>query len=181
MARYGTDRTVIYRVDGNVAKCVLETGKISTMETAGHCAQQVMDGYSVAVDDTGVGGGVTDRLSEQGHAIHPVNFGQAALEKDRFMNARSEMLWNLRIWLRDTGHVDLHPALRKELTTIQYKMHSSGRIQVESKDDIRKRLGKSPDKADALAIAVAGHGYAGASPIITDESWSGGGYALEGY
>jgi hypothetical protein len=181
VARYGTDRTVIYLVDGNHAYCVLETGKISTMETAGHCLQHIQAGYQMAIDDTGVGGGVTDRLIEQGYTPYPVNFGQSALEKDRFMNARSEMYWNLRIWLRDTGHVDCDPALRKELTTIQYKMHSSGRIQVESKDDIRKRLGKSPDKADALVLAVSGHGYTDIIPALYDGDWATGKSALEGY
>ncbi len=181
VARYGTDRTVVYRIDGNHAYCVHEAGKQSTMETAGHCAAQFMDGYRVSIDDTGVGGGVTDRLIELEHSPHPVNFAQKAIEETRFLNARSEMYWNLRSWLKNVGHIEPDSDLQKELTSIQYKMHSSGRIQVESKEDIRKRLGKSPDKADALALAVGGFIYGGVIAQLTDDDWSAGGSVLEDF
>jgi phage terminase large subunit len=180
VARYGTDRTVIYRIDGNSAACVHQSGKISTMETAGLCMQQIMAGYRVAVDDTGVGGGVTDRVREQGKSIGAVNFGQAAKDAEHFKNARSEMFWGLRLWLRDTGHIESDGDLRRELANLRYKMDSSGKIQVESKDDIRKRLGKSPDKADALALAVVGHVYNGTISTLTDDDWSTGRNLSEG-
>lgn len=159
VARYGNDKTVIYTIDKNIAKCFAERSGISTMEIAGMCVQLIIAGYDVAIDDTGVGGGVTDRVREMGYRIFPVNFGQSAAEKTRFMNARSEMYWEAKEWLLKTGKVENDEELKKELTTIRYSIHSSGRMVIEGKELIKKRLHKSPDKADAFVIAIAGHKY----------------------
>jgi hypothetical protein len=65
------------------------------------------------------------------------------------------MYWTLREALRN-NELALPPdaKLQAELTNIKYKLDSRGRYQIEAKDEIRKRLGRSPDRADALALAV---------------------------
>ncbi len=45
--------------------------------------------------------------------------------------------------------------VRADLSALRYMFTQDGRIQIESKDDCRKRLGRSPDRADALALAFA--------------------------
>ena len=111
----------------------------------------------MAVDADGLGAGVFDRLIELGHAVGEIRGGKTAMEPDDFVNARSEWFWNLRKRFED-GNIDIDPndtELAKQLGQIKWKMTSSGKIAVESKDEMRKRGLSSPDRADALAYAFA--------------------------
>jgi hypothetical protein len=112
----------------------------------------------VAIDDTGVGGGVTDRLKRTGITFYPVNFGESAkgfLPGKKLANARAEMyfvlheeLLNGEILLRD------YPIFLRELASIRLDMReTNGAYKLESKWITRKRLGRSPDYADATALA----------------------------
>jgi len=73
----------------------------------------------------------------------------------QFLNMRAYLYWALRDWLNPENKNDasLPPddELLQELTETQWKFMSNGKIQIESKEDIKKRLKRSPDKADALA------------------------------
>ena len=67
-------------------------------------------------------------------------------------------MWdNIRLWLSDKPQVQLpeDETLFNELTSINKKYDRKGRLQLEEKDEIKKRLGCSPDKADALALTFA--------------------------
>jgi hypothetical protein len=94
-------------------------------------------------------------LRELGHYVTPINFGASASDSERYANARSELFFTLRERFR-TNEIALDPADRKllrDVSTIKYRMTSKGQIQLESKADMKKRLGHSPDRADALALA----------------------------
>jgi hypothetical protein len=125
---------------------------------------------SVTVDVVGIGWGVWSRLrelssvdnptgSDVAHGAHVRRFsaGEQAHDPKRFANKRSELWWEvgrersrLKTW--DLGVVD--DDVIAELTCPRYRLEGShGRVQVESKDEIRKRLGRSPDIADALLMA----------------------------
>jgi len=100
---------------------------------------------------------VTDRLHELGHDVLPVNFGERALDRDRFINCRAELYWALRNAMkRDSANKLLIPkkwaSLAKECTWPRYTIQSDRRIQLESKKEIKKRKKRSPDEADALAL-----------------------------
>lgn len=85
--------------------------------------------------------------------ITAINWGEPCeLEYDRetYVNQRAEAYWKMRVWLKKGGMIGRHPALRKELLSIRYR-RVGGKIQIESKLEMKKRGVKSPDYADALA------------------------------
>jgi hypothetical protein len=165
VARFGGDETVIGRRRG-----VIERGSIyrvhgahrgfDTMQTAGAVARAMVEtGATVAkIDANGVGGGVFDRLKEQGKwKVAALNAGEAAHDPERFVNARAEWFWNLR-GLFEQGLVDIDPNdddLLGQLSALKFKVDSRGRILIESKQDMRKRGMPSPDRADTMAMAYA--------------------------
>ena len=171
VARYGWNETVLYARRG---AAVLEREayqKSDTMETTGHvvgmagrvAAQCGADPQKIRikVDDGGVGGGVTDRLRELNYAVVPVNAGEKALDADAYQNRRAE-LWfvtaerarDLRLDLsRLPEHV--YKKLAAELRAARYKVRSAGERQVESKDEMKDRTGRSPDDADAFNLSFA--------------------------
>jgi len=117
----------------------------------------------VAVDDTGVGGGVTDMLREKGVDVLAVNFGAAADDANRFFNKAAEMYWRLRGAFQE-GSIAI-PAdhrLMAQLSQIKYETTylSSGRDRIKvdkfgltASERRQGRKGRSPDLADALALA----------------------------
>ena len=109
----------------------------------------------VRVDETGVGAGVVDRLRQMGYAVEGVAFGGAATDPKRFKNKRCEMYFSLREGL-EQGKVSLpdDEDLIADLSALRFDFDAAGRIVLESKDEVRKRLGRSPDRADALALCA---------------------------
>jgi len=171
IARFGNDKTVFYTIIGNKVTEWQEFSKIDTMETAGRIMQKhhKVKYDSIGVDDTGLGGGVSDRLLELDIPVEKMIFGAKATDSDRFFNKRAEVYWILRERLdpkfKDPLQIPDDPELRYQLTSIKFKYSSRG-IQIETKDDMKKRGLKSPDKADALAIAnYAGINQLSESPI----------------
>jgi len=107
---------------------------------------------AVSIDDTGVGGGVSDRLREQGFRINAVKLGESARESTKFMNRRAENYWKVKEWLNNGGKLD--PASDwSELLEIKYKTDSAGKLKIMSKDEMRTRGIESPDVADALMLS----------------------------
>ena len=153
VARFGSDETVMFAVHsgGHVAKPVVRSGQ-DLMATVGMivAAKCKRNG----IDDTGMGGGPTDRLRELRHPVTPFNFGEKAQDEERFVNVRSELWWNTREAIQ-AGKLSLPPdgRLAADLTNLKYSWDSTGRIRLEPKDAAKKRLGRSPDRADALVIA----------------------------
>jgi hypothetical protein len=122
-------------------------GRISTLAYEDHPA-------SIAVDEIGVGAGVVDRLREMRiDGVVAVNVGDPAFDRERFLNRRAELYWGLREWFRN-GEIALKPdeALKEELAGIRYSFHSNGKIKMEEKSEMKKRIGRSPDRADMLAM-----------------------------
>jgi len=109
----------------------------------------------LAVDVGGPGGGVVDRLRQLGRTVDGVAFGSAATDPTRFVNRRSELYWGVREGLeKGTLALPDDDELVADLSAIRYAFDQRGRIALESKDDVRARLGRSPDRADAVVLAV---------------------------
>jgi hypothetical protein len=76
-----------------------------------------------------------------------------------FTNRRSAAWYGMRQLLDPANGYDIalppHDMLIGDLTTPKWRVTSGGRVQVESKDDFKKRLGRSPDHGDAVAMAYA--------------------------
>lgn len=111
------------------------------------------------IDDIGVGGGVTDQLIEDGWNVIPFNGAAKDFVEDeeRFFNNRAQLFWDVRLGFRDgiCSVLDEGKYI-KHLLSIKTKTHSSGKIIVIPKEEIKKAIGESPDDADSYAMAYLG-------------------------
>lgn len=110
----------------------------------------------VVVDEVGVGAGVADRLGELGYNVEPFNGGRSPRDGDRFLNRRAEAYWHLRDLL-ERGEIALLPeeALADELLAQVWRPTADGKVMLEPKEALRGRIGRSPDRADAVVMAFA--------------------------
>jgi len=111
----------------------------------------------IRVDGVGVGGGVVDQLLELGHDVLDMQAGASAVDSEHYLNARAEWYWALRERFED-GDIDIDPdddELAADLGSIRYKYTARGQVQIESKDDMKKRGLPSPDRADAVMLTAA--------------------------
>jgi hypothetical protein len=111
-----------------------------------------------AIDSIGIGQGIADRLSEMGKRVNAINSAEKADDPERFYNRRAEMWWYVmgQIQSRELSypHDDV---LRRQLCSVRYKVvNSNGQIKLEPKEETKKRLGASPDRADAFVYGVWG-------------------------
>lgn len=109
------------------------------------------------VDDIGVGGGVVDRLREQGVPVSGVTVSRLPPVRmaEKCYRLRDELWWRGREFFQGRNvRIPREEGLLAELTTPTYDIRSDGRIHVESKADFKKRLPDrgSPDSADAFLL-----------------------------
>lgn len=161
IARFGDDQTVFcfrkgrwcYRFESFSDKSNVEVANIATNFIAEYRPRRIF------MDIGGQGAGVFDVLRDRGFGeiIRGVYFGEKALCPDRYFNRRAEMWDKTAEWLNANPQPQLpeDEDLFNELISVGKKFDSRGRLQLESKDEIKKRLGRSPDKADALALTFA--------------------------
>lgn len=159
-ARFGDDRTSIIRRQGRVAHKLESHHKLDTMAVAGMVARIILaeQPARVFVDVGGLGAGVVDRLRELGyeHIIEAVNFGERAIEADKYRNKRAECWGLMRDWLEESPvQIPDLDSLHADLMAPGYKFDSNSRLQIEDKDSIKRRGLASPDEADALALTFA--------------------------
>ncbi|HUW09214.1 MAG TPA: hypothetical protein VM537_05755 [Anaerolineae bacterium] len=165
VARSGIDLTSYALRYGNAIKELRRYAKEDTMATAGRAAAILKGlGGEAYVDVIGIGAGVVDRLREQKFAVVAFNASESTDLKDRagilgFTNQRSAGWWTLREMLDPANGEDValppDDLLTGDLTAPHWRVMSGGRIQIESKDDIRKRIGRSTDDGDAVVMAFA--------------------------
>lgn len=156
VARFGGDRTVIFKRRGLFAELLWQCQGMDLMATADRIAV-LMDAHkadAVMIDAGGVGAGVCDRLRQMGHRPIDVQFGGAS-GLPNCLNKRAEMWWRMRDWLREGGAIPPDEDLRDDLTAPEYQFTTKGLVQLEKKEDMKKRGLHSPDIADALALTFA--------------------------
>ena len=159
------DKTVLALRHGDVLTEIRRHAEADTMAIVGHVAGilKTRGGYAV-VDVVGVGGGPFDRLREQKFNVRAFNASASPDPgmKDRsgeleFLNLRAAAWWSLRERLDPAygATIALPPDdfLIGDLTAPHWKTTSTGKIQIESKDEIRKRIGRSTDDGDAVVMA----------------------------
>ena len=124
----------------------------------------------IVIDAVGMGGGVADRLKQLGYVVDEYIGGAFAVRgKKEFINQRAASFWRLRELLESRRIAfPAEPRLVEELLALRWR-DLGGRIALEQKDKLKSRLGRSPDAADALAMAFASdalryHGVMIASP-----------------
>ena len=158
VARYGDDEIVIYFGKGN---CLIEqdiTTQKSTTETSGRLVAMYNKKHAklVVVDDAGIGGGVTDQLREMKVKTLAVNGGESSTDA-AYTNLKTQ-LWYHASKLFEHGKVSIlnEPRLLRQLSAVKYIYRSNGKIMAEPKVETKKRLGYSPDRADALILMLWG-------------------------
>lgn len=147
----------------NVLSEIKKNNNEDTMQTAGRVAGVLKKHRGRAVVDViGIGAGVVARLKEQKLNVIPFNASERSTAKDRseelgFVNKRSAAWWNLREMLDPANNEDIalppDDLLTGDLTAPHWRVMSGGKIQIESKDDIKKRIGRSTDDGDAVVMA----------------------------
>lgn len=162
VARFGDDASVIAFRRGRDAQSVPAQSfrGMDTMALAARVAALIAERQpdAVFVDETGVGGGVVDRLRQLGHDVIGVNFGAGANsdpDGERYANHRAECWGRMRQWLKSGGSIENDPDLRQDLEGVEYGYDLQGRILLEKKELMKKRGLASPDRGDALALSFA--------------------------
>ncbi len=156
VARFGSDRSVVLARRGDRVVSIQAFSRIDTMATAGQVVVAVREFRPdlVHVDEIGVGAGLLDRLREQGIPARGVNVAQSPRRDFTCANLRAEGYQSLARRFRDRRiRIPRDAELVAELATLRYRYDSQGRLLMESKDSLRRRGGRSPDKADALMLA----------------------------
>lgn len=156
VARFGDDSSVLFFRQGLVAHEPIVCRKMDNMQLADRIAFEIMERRPAAIFiDAGGGAGVIDRLRQLGHGISEIPFGGRSSRPDRYVNKRMEMWAELRLWLEGGGALPPDEALKAELSTPTFSFDNAGRMKLESKEDVKERLLRSPDLADALALTFA--------------------------
>lgn len=165
VARFGHDESVIYNLIDNV----VVGERIYGMKPADNTAAQIVDmartnqSDMVVIDGDGFGGGVVDfvrrllRDDKSNLIVYEINSGKKSTKPDKFANMKTEM-WFYASDQFAEGNVGIpsDPVLTNDLTIVKYFTASGGRFQIETKKDIRKRISRSPDRADALIYGLWG-------------------------
>ena len=158
-ARYGNDRTALIVRQGNIVSEVEFWRNLDLMQTCG-AVKAKYDATSlkpaiICVDSIGIGAGVVDRLRELGLPVVGVNVSETP-SVGNYRNLRAELWFRLKDWLLQRGcKLPKNEILISELCSVRYLYTSSGKVQVESKEEMKKRGLKSPDLADALVLTFA--------------------------
>lgn len=163
-AEMGDDETVIYalenekKIDEDIfsQKRPMETvGRIIAMKRK-HKANLIVG------DALGVGSGVFSRLSEMGEPTLALKVSEklSVSNPSKFFNLRAEIYWYAREQFQERRPEIFDEQLMTELSAIKHQRNSFGQIQIEKKEEIKKRIGKSPDRADAFVMGLWGLKYA---------------------
>jgi len=153
VARMGDDRSVFWQRKGLKTIKHEVHSKLRLTELADRLESFVDFEKSILlkIDDTGVGGGLTDIMVERGYNVMAINFGSVAMDADKYPNYISEA-WFYMQTILDQMQLPMDRDLLMELSTRQWKQDSKGKRAVEGKSDFKKRGYRSPDLADACII-----------------------------
>lgn len=161
IARFGDDESVFCFRRGRIVEKFEVFKKKDTVQLA-DIASRYLEDYQpkkLFMDIGANGAGVYDILMDRGFGplIKGVFFGAKAMNPDRYVNKRAEMWDGILSFLSQDLEVLLpqDDMLFGDLTSVNKKYDAMGRLLLESKEEIKKRLGRSPDRGDALALTFA--------------------------
>lgn len=160
VARFGDDATVIQARQHYLTWPPIVMRKKSNLEVAHKIAQFCAERRPQMLNiDQGQGTGVIDLVREicPSVIVNEIPFGSRANEDRKYVNRRCEMWTLMRDWLRQGGSLprEAAEAYKNELTAPFYSYDAGGRIKLEAKEEIKKRLRHSTDIGDALALTFA--------------------------
>lgn len=164
VARGGKDFTALARRRGDIIEKIEKLALADTTKVVDQVQLRLASGDVAVIDVVGVGGGVYDQLRKSGYNVVPFTASRKSFRRDvsgtlGFLNRRSEMWWTMREMLdpANDSMVCLPPddELIAELVAPKWLITEGNKIQVESKKDLIKRLGRSTDVADAVLQTFA--------------------------
>lgn len=162
VARQGNDSSVLCKRQGPVIHPLTVWNNLDLMQLTG-AVKAEYDAVSMSkkpveiiVDSAGLGAGVLDRLRELGLPARGLNVAERSIQKETYINLRAELWFKCKAWLEGMDVKIPHDdRLWAELAAPRYHFTSSGKIQVESKEAMKKRGINSPDRADAVCLSLA--------------------------
>lgn len=156
VARFGDDRTVIFPRQGLQAfnPVIMRNARTNEIAARVVTAKDRWKSEFEFIDGTGGwGAGVVDSMIQAGRNPLEINFAGKATDS-KYLNKRAEMWFNMAEWIKRGGALPNLPELQRELTAPTYTF-TNGKLTLERKDQIKERLGFSPDLADALCLTFA--------------------------
>jgi len=157
VAREGDDASVIFVRQGLQAFQMIKYRNINSVQGAGQVARKWNDWQADGcfIDATGgFGWGWVDQLRLLGKSPIPIQFSNAAHDRDRYVNKRTEMYFDAIEWIKRGGALPKSNELLQALTQTTY-VHKGDRLLLEDKGQIKDKLGYSPDEADAFVLTFA--------------------------
>lgn len=161
VARFGDDKTVFCYRRGRWCYKIESYSHLDNVEVANLITADIrnLQPARVFVDMGGIGAGVYDILRDRGlgEVVRGVMFGSKAIYDDRYANKRAEMWGEANEWLKSELPVQLpnDDELFDDLCAVNKKYDHKGRLLLEDKEDVKKEIGRSPDKADAFVLTFA--------------------------
>lgn len=157
VARFGDDQTVLVLRQGRKAQILGKYRGLDTVQVAERTIQAIAEHKpnATVVDGDGLGAGVVDQLNFRGYRGNVFEFhgGAAAQDSAAYYNKRAEVWGMMREALRVGMEIPDDPELASDLTGPEYGFSNKQQIQLERKEDMKKRGLSSPDCADALAMS----------------------------
>jgi hypothetical protein len=180
VARFGSDRSALCKRRGNAVTEPIKTWKnLDLMQLTGAVVAEYEilppseRPTEILVDSIGLGAGVVDRLRELNLPARGINVSESPAMGTTYRNLKAELWYKAKSWLeaRDC-RLPKDELLIAELATVRYSFTSNGKIQIEGKDEIRKRGLASPDKADAFCLTFASDAVIGMMGSKASTKWS---------
>lgn len=156
VAREGDDSSIIFPRQGLVAMPPTQLRNADSLQGAGAVARKWEDWGADAcfVDNTGgFGAGWIDQLKVLRRKPTAVHFSQKATDP-RYYNKRAEMYMLMCDWIKEGGALPPCPELVEELTAHTY-FFNKDRLQIEEKEQVKAKIGRSPDYSDGLGLTFA--------------------------
>jgi len=156
MARFGDDRTVLFPRQGRASFPPVIMRQADSIQVASRYAlakSRFGSEYDTIDDTGGWAGGVIDQARLAGNWIAPVN-SSSSPDDPRYFNRRAEMWFRMVEWIKSGGALPPIEDLVTEICAPTYYFQD-GKLRIEEKAQVKKRIGRSPDLADALALTFS--------------------------
>lgn len=159
VARFGDDQTVIGLRQGRHFRILAKYRGKDTVETTQFAIDFIEEHKpdAIIVDADGLGAGVVDNLHHRGYkdSVFEFHGGWPAEDSEMYFNRRAECWGLTRTWLKNGADIPDDPELEIDLTGPQYGFSGKQQIQLEKKEDMKKRGLASPDCGDCLVMTFS--------------------------
>jgi hypothetical protein len=161
VARFGDDQSVIGDRQGRKARIIARYRGLDTVQLGDRCIEYIDREHPDAfvIDGDGIGAGVFDHLKHRGYdrktLLVEFHGGNTPQDPAMYFNRRAEVWGTMRDWLNAGAEIPDDPELDTDLTAPQYGFSNKQQIQLERKEDMKKRGLSSPDAGDMLAMTFA--------------------------